>query len=313
MDHQPHPGVDSPRGASVRMADLFPSGFDQTYFCDAPWSERVKRWVADRIDVGFSGGNEKIVRRSLEDSETGLRVVVNITAVSLLVVFATNQYLNLYDRPRIGGKAPEPSEARERVDKTLKLGQTTYFGAVALGGTGVRYYGEYCMVLNLDQVADTTRLFDRDSFDILEEPLFDLILNEPSADPSMTSQRIDALRGVWGPDRVDMAVRRVLPELGHDTRLVTSGTISDAVFRDQEFIEVHLDGSFEPNAIEEVRESPDETAIEMSLRGRADRGIALTQTEQEWLVRREIVVELLAALRIPHRIVTLHGRGYQWA
>ena len=33
-----------------------------------------------------------------------------------------------------------------------KLGidaERTYFGAVALGGAGVRYYGEYCMVLRL--------------------------------------------------------------------------------------------------------------------------------------------------------------------
>jgi hypothetical protein len=286
------------------MNGLFPFGFDETYFCGAPWSERVELWVADNQDVGFSGGNEMIVRNVLKDPETGLRMVVNITAFSLLVVLATNQYLNLYDRPRIGGAAPEPSDARKWVDKTLDLGETTYFGAVALGGAGVRYYGEYCMVLQLDQVADTTQLFDRDSYDILAEPLVALPL---------TAARIDALRGRWGSDRVDMAVRRVLPELGHDIRLATSGTISDAVLRDQEFIEVHLDGSFEPRAIEEIRESPDETTIEMSLRGRPDRGIALNQTEQEWLVRREIVIEMLAVLGIPHRIVTLHGRGYQWA
>lgn len=285
------------------MVDLFPSGFDQTYFCDAPWSERVEQWVADRKDIGFSGGNAKVVRDVLKDGETGLRMVVNITAYSLFVVLATNAYKNLYERPAIGGKPRKESETRKEVDETLGLGENTYFGAVALGGAGVRYYGEYCMVLTLDQVAGRAKLLDRDSFDILLEPLKGLPLTE---------ERLKALRGDWDSDRIDMAVLRVLPELGHDIRLATSGTISDTVLRDQEFIEVHLEGTFEPRSIEEVRESPDETAIEMSLRGRRDRGLHLTQTEEDWLMRRAWVSRQLATLRIPHRIVTLHGRGYQW-
>ena len=285
------------------MSGLFPSGFDQTYFTGLPWAVRVANWVAYHKQVGFSGGNEKVVRGVLRDVETGLRVVVNITAYSLLTVLDENQYKNLYDRPAIGGVPRVPSDQRVKVDRTLGLGRTTYFGAVALGGTGVRFYGEYCMVLTLGQVDPDTRLFDRDSFDILLEPLDTLPL---------TPAQIEALRGRWGRDRVDMAVLRVLPEIGHDLRLVTSGTISDAVLKDQEFIEVHRDGSFAPREIEEIRESPDETAIEMSLRSRADRGIALTQVEQEWLGRRDKVVEKLAELGIQHRIVTLHGRGYQW-
>lgn len=285
------------------MADLYPFGFDQTYFNASPWSERVAEWVTDNEDVGFAGGNARVVRQVLEDDENGLRTVVNITAFSLYIVLRDNAYKNLYERPAIGGVPREPCEVRERVDKALGLGKQTYFGAAALGGAGVRFYGEYCMVLKLSQVGQNAGLLDRDSFDIDLEPLRSLPL---------TKERLDALRGDWDTDRIDMAVLRVLPELGHNLRLVTSGTISDALLRDQEFIEVHLDKSFKPRGVEEVRESPDETAIEMSLRARQSRGIPLTQVEQDWLHRRTWISKQLAAYGVRHRIVTLHGRGYQW-
>jgi hypothetical protein len=285
------------------VGDLYPSGFDQTYFSASAWADRVDEWIAAHKDAGFSGGNAKVVRDVLRDLETGLRMVVNITAFSLHIVLQDNEYKNLYERPAIGGEPREPSETRKHVDEVLGLGRRTYFGAAALGGAGVRYYGEYCMVLTLDQVQGRARLFDRDSFDIELEPLKSLPL---------TPGRLEVLRGDWDKDRVDMAVLRVLLELGHNLRLVTSGTVSDTVLRDQEFIEVHLDGSFAPRDIEEVRESPDETAIEMSLRNRRERGIALSQTEQDWLMRRAWIGEVLASYGIPHRIVTLHGRGYQW-
>jgi hypothetical protein len=152
-------------------------------------------------------------------------------------------------------------------------------------------------------VAGRARLLDRDSFDLELEPFKSLPLSE---------QRLRVLRGDWDTDRVDMAVLRVLLELGHDVRLVTSGIVSDTVLRDQEFIEVHLDGSFAPRSVEEVRESPDETAIETSLRNRRERGTALSQVDEEWLLRRDWISDQLARYGIRHRIVTLHGRGYQW-
>jgi hypothetical protein len=284
------------------VGDLYPSGFDQTYFSASAWAERVDRWIDEHED-GFSGGNAKVVRDVLRDLETGLRMVVNITAFSLYIVLRDNAYKNLYERPAIGGEPREPSETRKHVDQMLDLGPRTYFGAAALGGAGVRYYGEYCMVLTLDQVEGRATLFDRDSFDIELEPLKSLPL---------TAELLGVLRGDWDADRIDMAVLRVLLELDHDLRLVTSGTVSDTVLRDQEFIEVHLNGTFEPRKVEEVRESPDETAIEMSLRNRRERGISLTQTEQDWLLRRTWVSEQLARYGVRHRIVTLHGRGYQW-
>ena len=111
-----------------------------------------------------------------------------------------------------------------------------------------------------------------------------------------------------------MVLMKVLPEVIHLRRLVTTGTVSEAVLKDQEFIEVHLelDESFSPSDVEEVRESPDEVAIEARLREREGADLFLSAVEDEWLRRREAVARSLDAEGVRTRVVTMHGRGYQW-
>jgi hypothetical protein len=215
-------------------------------------------------------------------------------------------YKNLYDRPVIGENPKSPSEERKKVDETLSLTTNHYFGAVALGGAGVRFYGEYCMVVRLDRVKrvdSDTRLFDRDSYDILLEPLSNLELSR---------QQIQCLTGTWDTDVVEMALLRVLPEIEHDSRLVTSGTVSALVLRDQEFIEIHLDGTFGPGDLEEIRESPDDASLELAIAERERHGLFTTVVDREWARRRAEVARQLEGHKLPHRVVTLHGRGYQW-
>ena len=230
-------------------------------------------------------------------------MVVNITADALLSVLREGRYRNLYEKPVIGEEPKQPSVERQEVDQKLSLTKNHYFGAVALGGAGVRFYGEYCMVVGLERVKPDTRLFDRDSYDILLEPLRGLGLSD---------QQVRRLTGTWGHDVVNMALLRVLPEVGHDSRLVTSGTVSELVLRDQEFIEVHLEGTFGPADFEEVRESPDDAATELAIAERGRHGLYTTTVEREWARRRAEVARQLDAHGVEHRIVTLHGRGYQW-
>ena len=282
---------------------LFPESFDPTYFVSASWAERVKAWIAAHESEGFSHGNAEVIRQILANDDTGLRMVVNITADALLSVLREGRYRNLYERPVVGGKRREASPERQEVDRLLAIGPQHYFGAVALGGAGVRYYGEYCMVLNLARMYPDSELLDRDSYDLVLEPLNSVKLR---------GEHIACLRGSWSSDRVDMALRKVLPEVGHDSRLVTSGTVSEVVLRDQEFIEVHLEGSFGPADLEEVRQSPDDAAMELTINERKQRGMFTTAVEREWTRRRAAVARQLDAHSVRHRIVTLHGRGYQW-
>jgi len=283
--------------------DLFPPHFDPTYFSSQSWADRVACWETRNDRAGFSHGNVGVIRQMLSDPETGLRMVVNITADALRSFLSEGTYRNLYDSPLVGGSARQPSRERVLVDSRFCFGPNVYFGALALGGTGVRFYGEYCMVIKPGRVPADTGLFDRDSYDILSEPLNEL---------KLTDEQLNSLRGTWRNDAVNMALRRVLSEVTHDVRLVTSGTVSERLLRDQEYIEVHLDGTFTPPNLEEVRLSPDDAAAEFAIAERERQGLHTTLVERIWRQRRADVIQDLANAKLPVRVVTLHGRGYQW-
>lgn len=293
------------------MADDWPGeGFDPQYFQRQTWTVRAASWV-NSSQHGFTEGNRKVVEQATESPESGLRVVINISADALVSFISEGRYRNLYESPVIGERPPpEASEQRKEVDDALAIGPHTYFGAAALGGVGVRYYGEYCMVLDLSRIDPDPQLFDRDSYDILMPPF----KGHPDRD-----EIIMWLKGKWSADRHAIVLMKVMPEIVHLRRLVTAGTVSEAVLADQEFIEVHLDprktggsGSFTPHDVEEVRQSPDEVAVAMRLREREASGERLADVEHEWLVRREAVERSLVGVPVPTRVVTLHGRGYQW-
>jgi len=283
---------------------------DDGYFSAASWKTRVKEWLSRENETAndnpFLEGNVQIVRQIMEDSDSGLRVVVNISADALLSFLRDGRYRNLYEEPVIGGTRKGPSPERIKVDGYLGLGANAkdyYFGAVALGGTGVRFYGEYCMVLNPSAVEPDTQLFDRDSYDLLVAPL---------SDRRDLNQLINRLKGTWKGDVVDMLTLKLLPELRGSNRLITTGTVSELALHDQEFVEVHHHKTITPASIEEVRQSPDEVAMEARVLARNNAGFAFTAVELRWWEQREQVVRALEERGIRYRIVTLHGRGYQW-
>ncbi len=273
------------------------------------WKERVEQWLQREKEDGnanpFLEGNVQIIRQIMEHPETGLRVVINISSDALLSFLADGRYRNLYEEPVIGGKRRTPSPDRVKVDSLLGFGaqaRDTYFGAVALGGTGVRFYGEYCMVLAPDQIPPDTRLFDRDSYDLLMAPLSGLD----------SKKLVSQLGGTWAKDVIDMLVLKLLPELRYANRLITTGTVSELTLHDQEFVEVHRPGTITPKLLEEVRQSPDEVALESRIINRSQEGFPLTAVELRWCQQRERVIRALEDWGIRYRIVTLHGRGYQW-
>jgi len=298
--------------------NVLPDSFDPIYFSAGSWDSRVAQWIDATKTQEFADGNEHAVRQAISDKDSGLVVVVNIGTHALLSLLPDGRYLNLYEKPAVGGERKEPSGDREFVDSAMGIhGKDVYFAALALGGCGIRFYGEFCLVLKLDQIDPDPQMFDRDSYDILLPPFTDL------PDRQLLIQR---LVGRWNADRYAMALMKVLPGLDHQHGLVTTGTVSEMVLKDQEYIEIHLHparaskdehpdrsrGGFGRHDIEELRESPDEVAVATRLRERSDDGLLLADVEYEWLLRRECVTRTVAAAKLPARVVTQHGRGYQW-
>lgn len=76
---------------------------DPAYFSAESWRARVQRWLDDPAHSDrFLDGNVRLVRQIMEHAESGLRVVVNISAHALLSFLAQRRYRNLYERPVIG-------------------------------------------------------------------------------------------------------------------------------------------------------------------------------------------------------------------
>ncbi len=235
----------------------------------------------------------------LADPRTSVRVVINIRPDALITFLQEGRYRNIYELQQVGAKVVD----QNRLDADAKLGTGSHhhFAAAAMGGVGIRYYGEYCMVLKPGFAAHDTQIFDRDSYDLLFAPL-----------ENLTNQQIDCLKGSWSSDVASMILLRVLPELDHDRQIVTSGTVIELALKDQEFIEVHLGQAIRPEDVDQIIESPETAAMEARILERQRNGLPSHMHELEWVRRRTEVVRRLEQKGIRHRVVTQHGRGFQW-
>jgi hypothetical protein len=232
-------------------------------------------------------------------------MVVNIPADALIEFLRKGSYANVYDRPVVAGKVRIPSATRQRIDTLLgfKNPRNFFYGAIAMGGTGVRFYGEYCMVLKPDRVDRRTQLFDRNSYDLLFPPL--VSAPDLAAVVKARSGRLDV-------DAVDMLVLKVLPALEDSERLLTLGAVSDAILHDEDFVEIHKEGTFSPSDLEEIRESPEDQAIHAHILEYLEEGGLPAIEEFVWLHRRVCLAAALRSRNIRTRIVSSAGRGSRW-
>jgi hypothetical protein len=276
----------------------FPNSFDAGYFSFQDWKDRLQSWLGTMTSE-FASANAKSIERMLADPKTSVRVVINIRPDAIITFLHEGRYRNIYQLPEIGAKGPD----QNRLDADAKVGTGPghYFGAAAMGGVGIRYYGEYCVVLKADFADGNTQVFDRDSYDVLFPPL-----------DQLSNHHIDCLKGSWDADIASMIMLRVMPELNHQRQIVTSGTVIELVLKDQEFIEVHLTKDIRPDDVDQVVESPETAAMEARILERQRNALPNRMHELEWVRRRAEVVRRLELHGIRHRVVTQHGRGFQW-
>jgi hypothetical protein len=279
---------------------------DPIYFAVDSWTSRFNNWIqghskTDQFAIANAAAVDVISRRR----DLGLRMAVNIPAHGLLLFLRDRHYKNAYERVADAGDQAAPSATRRGVDDALFPAplkpRDHYFGATVLGGTGVRYYGDYCIVLKEDSaiIPDQTQVIDRNSYDMMFAPL---VGREPLP---VIAQR---LRGGWATDLLAIVKMKILPALGITPRLATAGVASETLLHDESFVEVHKHGSFTPSDVHEVREAAADAAVEADIVGRRERGHLLSVEEIIWVQRRHQADLKLASLGLRARIVVSAGR-----
>jgi len=286
---------------------MMPTSWD-SFDTQVSWSQRLLDWLNDggrAQQSPFIEANRLAIAGCLKHQESGLRMVVNISGDALLEFVRSGSYGNIYSNPVIAGKRRTPSETRKHVDTLLGFSNpgNIFYGAAAMGGTGVRFYGEYCMVLKPDRVSGTTQVFDRNSYDLVVPPL--------SSEPDLGAVAKNR-QGRWTADIVDMLVLKVLPPLAQSTRLITLGSVSDAILHDEDFLEVHREGTFHPSDLEEIRETPEDQAIHSHIIEDVQDGGLATIEELIWVYRRIRVADSLRSQDVRTRVVSSAGRGSRW-
>lgn len=288
--------------ATVQVLSLDAVYFDST----RSWVERLEA-ILQRADLQtpFRRESAHLVQNVLESQHPGLRAVINMGAASLCGFLADGRYKNAYERPRIDGiERPPPSTKRLYADRLLfgDEGRFHYFASVCLGGTGCRFYGEYCVVLAPDRNKGS-KVFDRNSYDLLDPPL-SLVEDAEAV--------VAALRGRWDEDVSAMLTAKVAPELPEENRLTTPGQISDAVSHDEDFAEVHLKDDVTSKHVEEVRATPEDTIVAGDLLDEYQAGEIPGPAELMWATWRHCVSDQLRKRNVPRRVVSTTGRGFRW-
>lgn len=286
---------------------------EKTLFCLKSWQLRVSRWLreaeAAELPHSFLKANAESIAALTDGVDSFVRMVVNIGADALLA-FLKDGYKTVYDMPVIGGVPRAPSKTRKKVDRLLfgasstpssNPGKEYCFGALSLGGTGIRFYGEYCMVINPQRIRQGyPQLLDRNSYDLLKPPL------------SQMHQQVDYLKGRWEKDIANIITFKVLPRLASHHFLATAGTIADLILHDEEYLEVHLKGRFISNDVEEIREDMQDQAVDRQIKDNFAAGILPSLEEILWASRRAILKTELKREKISTRIVGSSGRGGRW-
>ena len=169
------------------------------------WAERLAHALgltSDWFDGRFAQANAAYVQELAGATAdiARLHVVFNIGADALREFMVTDDYKNVYEHPVAEGKELSPSKKRRHVDRTVGLDdpKNFYFCALSVGGTGMRFYGEYCVVLKSpDDAKSVKRVLDRNSYDFVTPPLSSIFesLSEPGKILSLSFWRDeDAVR-----------------------------------------------------------------------------------------------------------------------
>lgn len=303
------------------------------------WQEKAKNLKASSSDpeIGdYFAANREMARRTLTGkgphpssaAEGGLRVAYNLparVAVDFLDTLSGKpghgRYLNRTDLARIHGKPLTGETIRERIDAALakvSAGQeggtltatNGYYGAMELNGTGIRYFGDICLVLKPKAVAASTLTLLRNSYDLCVAPVGTTLAGLDRADQDRRAAEIAAgWAGQWEKDAVEIALVKILRHAAPTVRRMTTAQVSDGVLADEDYIEIVRDRGFTPGDVEEIRLTAGDAALEAWLADRARVGAAPSASQWLWRFRRRCIDHAAERAGLPLRTVTTTGRA----
>lgn len=279
------------------------------------WRSRVEQHVSTLGAVEhYARANANAMHRasrglgpdsSKPDTSAGMRCIVNISSTHV-PAFCQDGYKNGYDLGKFRvGKVPKKQKLRELVDSALPVSDPDKicFGAAALSGTGIRFYGDICLVLKAGCIEDTTKILDRNSYDLMREPLS----MELGGDPTKLKDKAQEISGEWSEVGWVAAVN-VLTNSQPRMRRMTTGQLASGILNDEDYIEVLKQGSFEVKDLEIARISSAEASICSHIEDKFVSGSPATAAEILYVQQRMQAVAALAANNIRVAVSTTDGR-----
>jgi hypothetical protein len=293
------------------------------------WSERAADLIKSAgANLEYAEANAEAIRGAVTgfgpddpkpDKNFGAKMVCNMSSahvpafVDASISGEEKPYKNAYDlsRYRIGGEPGKPLKMRELVDAALPLegfdASDVYFGAVELNGTGMRFYGDICLVLKAEAVPKETVVLDRNSFDLARSPLREIIEKEQDQ-KAARKKAAKKLSGTWKADLPSMSCIKVLEYAGPLNRRITTAGISDGLLHDEDYIEVLLHRSFGIDKIQEARASAADAALEAHISQRSQQSPIPTAESLLWRARRRQAEAALLRGNCLLRVVVTTGR-----
>jgi hypothetical protein len=259
--------------------------------------------------------------------QSGMRVVCNISSAHIAAVLTGEShkdpkpYKNRYDLvspskdpQTLGDVVPTPQSLREKIDSVIaKLASTSdgknfYYAAIELNGTGIRYFGDLCMVLKPEQTDANTLVLFKNSYDLSRSPLREDVFENGSLNMAKAIAKAKELQGVWPDDVIYMAACKILDGANPTERRITTGTVSEGVLFDEDYLEVVRLKSFGASSLEEIRLSAQDAAVEGRVGDRLRNGPAPSYAELQWRHRRRGAERISARVGVPTRVVATAGR-----
>lgn len=292
------------------------------------WRSRL-RTLAEQpgttLARAYLRANRQAVRGALEgygpddanpSLSAGARMVANISAAHIPAFCAAaaqgdpKPYKNYYDlgKHQLG----ETPTRREVVDQALPVAdyKSICFCAAELNGAGVRFYGDFCLVLKPAARHAGATILERNSYDLVREPLRAVVEHETSSTEQFSKRKelASAMAGSWECDLPDMVALKMSGDQRLQARRLTTGQIAQGVLDDEDYMEVLHEGSFGPKDLQEVRLSVSDAALETHIVDQARRGQSPTLEEILWCRRRQEAVRALSDAGVGVRVITMLGR-----